>query len=268
MRSACLSRQVGAALMDSSGNILSTGSNEVPKAGGGVYGEAFPDDHAEDHRCAYRQVQGHNTPFCSNTREQNVIIKELIETIAEVKSITEVEREQLAKVFRASRIGGLIEFSRAVHAEMDAILSATRTGASTLGARLFVTTFPCHYCARHIVAAGIDEVQYIEPYPKSQAMDLHSDSIQITAKDWQLPSKQAAGVPGAAGRKVAKVLFRPFTGVAPRLYRRAFGKDRDLKNSDTGVMDIASPGWGSPWHLRKASYAQLEAELEYEDNNE
>ena len=43
MRSACLSRQVGAALVDRNGNLLATGTNEVPRAGGGVYGESFSD---------------------------------------------------------------------------------------------------------------------------------------------------------------------------------------------------------------------------------
>jgi hypothetical protein len=36
MRSACLSRQVGAALLDSKGIVIATGVNEVPRAGGGV----------------------------------------------------------------------------------------------------------------------------------------------------------------------------------------------------------------------------------------
>jgi deoxycytidylate deaminase len=44
MRSACLSRQVGAAVVDKAGNLLATGTNEVPKAGGGVYGEHFNGD--------------------------------------------------------------------------------------------------------------------------------------------------------------------------------------------------------------------------------
>jgi len=35
--SACLSRQVGAAIMDGGGNILAVGKNDVPKAGGGLY---------------------------------------------------------------------------------------------------------------------------------------------------------------------------------------------------------------------------------------
>jgi hypothetical protein len=113
-----------------------------------------------------------------------------------------------------------------------------------------VTTYPCHYCARHIISAGVDEVQYIEPYFKSLASRLHSDAIQQSLTDWKPPSEK--------GRTL---LFRPFTGVAPRLYRRAFLKDRDLKNDDTGDLKISAPDWGTPWHLRKKSYIQLEAQI-------
>jgi deoxycytidylate deaminase len=270
-RSACLSRQVGAALADRSGNILATGCNEVARAGGGVYGDVFDASHAEDHRCAYRHVKDSPQPYCSNTREQNAIIKELIEDIAKVKGLTQEEQDQLKSVFRDGRVGSLIEFSRAVHAEMDAILSAARTGASTVGGRLFVTTFPCHYCARHIVAAGIDEVQYIEPYPKSQALELHPDSIATTAHGWKVPSSRVhfpivVDGQGAPAPELVKVLFRPFTGVAPRLYKRAFAKDRDLKNSSTGDFELGSPDWGTPWHLRRMSYPQLESELAAQAN--
>ena len=108
---------------------------------------------------------------------------------------------------------------------------------------MFVTTFPCHYCARHIVAAGVREVQYIEPYAKSMAFELHGDSI--------------AKVSSESGR----VVFRPFTGVAPRLYYRAFLKDRELKNKKSGAFLMAEPEWGSAWALRKVSYVQLEAEI-------
>jgi hypothetical protein len=96
----------------------------------------------------------------------------------------------------------------------------------------------------------VDEVQYIEPYFKSLAARLHSDAIQQSANDWVPPSKQGK-----------TLLFRPFTGVAPRLYRRAFLKDRDLKNDDTGDLSISTPDWGTPWHLRKKSYVQLEAQI-------
>jgi deoxycytidylate deaminase len=211
-------------------------------------------------------VQG-ETPFCSNTRERNVIIDELLKSISTIKELKSEERDKVADLFREGRVGDLLEFSRAVHAEMDAILTVARKGNSTVGTRLFVTTFPCHYCARHIVAAGIDEVQYIEPYPKSQTLRLHADSVQITAEQWALPSNSRAASlqPPDSGRKaspeVPKVLFRPFTGVAPRLYRRAFLKDSDLKNKLTGVKEVSQPNWGTPWHLRRLGYAELEAEL-------
>lgn len=175
MQSACLSRQVGAAVVDKQGNIIATGTNEVPKAGGGVYGEGIAAE-ADDSRCAF--FKDGSMRFCRNTDEQNKIVEDLLEEVPELKAVSEDRKKELKKSLRRTRIGGLLEFSRAVHAEMDALLSAARKGVSLAGCRVFVTTYPCHYCARHIVAAGIDEVQYIEPYPKSQALSLHPDSIR------------------------------------------------------------------------------------------
>lgn len=51
------------------------------------------------------------------------------------------------------------------------------------GATLYSTTFPCHNCARHIVGAGIARVVFVEPYTKSRAEQLHSDSIAIAEAD-------------------------------------------------------------------------------------
>lgn len=56
-----------------------------------------------------------------------------------------------------------------MHAEMFAITDAARRGLSVRDATLYCTTFPCHMCARHIIASGIRKVVYIEPYPKSMA---------------------------------------------------------------------------------------------------
>ncbi len=248
MRSACLSRQVGATLVNGKGDIISSGTNEVPKAGGGTYGVGFDvnDEDYQDERCAYWSKQ---EKFCSNTREQNEIIDELIESIEELKK-AQIKPEVLRARLRKTRIGGLLEFSRAVHAEMDALLTAARKGEPVVGSRMFVTTFPCHYCARHLVAAGIDEVQYIEPYPKSRALKLHWDSIATDPTGWTAPS-----VGGD------KVLFRPFTGIAPRLYRNSFLKQRELKDGQTGTMRVAAADWGGPWNIPRVSYVELEAKL-------
>jgi len=250
MQSACLSRQVGAAVTDAIGNVVATGTNEVPKAGGGVYGESFAVG-GLDARCG--MFGDPKERYCRNTREQNEIISELLNEVPELEALGEGRKRSLAVDLRKTRIGQLLEFSRAVHAEMDALLSAARKGVSLVGTRLFVTTFPCHFCARHIVAAGVDEVQFIEPYPKSQALNLHKDAIAVEHSGWSPPSSGGD-----------KVLFRPFSGIAPRWYKRAFFKDRDLKDKVTGIMKIQPPDWGMPWHLPKLSYVEIEAELSRE----
>jgi deoxycytidylate deaminase len=251
MRSSCLSRQVGAALVDEAGNIVATGTNDPPRAGGGVYGEGFDGEERKDGRCCV-------TPFeyCSSTREQDTLIAEVIKRVPALKDIAGAQLFELTKTIKRAGVGGLVEFSRAVHAEMGALLSATRTGVGTVGARMFVTTFPCHYCARHLVAAGISEVQYIEPYPKSRALSLHKDAITTSVSVW---SKNPPSRPNG------KVLFRPFTGVAPRMYSRAFLKDRELKDA-SGVLKIGEAQWGDAWHLGRASYIQLEAKLAAPEN--
>lgn len=283
MQSACLSRQVGAAVVDSNGNVLATGTNEVPKAGGGVYGESFEKE-AKDSRCAF-----FNDPadrYCRNTRSQNVIIEELITSFKDqfedepgFQRLIAERSSTISTALRKTLVGGLLEFSRAVHAEMDALLSAARKGVSLVGTRLFVTTFPCHYCARHIVAAGVDEVQYIEPYPKSQALKLHEDSIQIVHSGWYPPSQFAQrklieelnasniSTNESAPVKEARILIRPFSGVAPRLYERAFMKDRELKKKETGEMLVQEPPWGTPWHLSRLSPSDIEAKLEEVNGN-
>ncbi len=253
MQSSCLSRQVGAALLDERGAVVATGTNEVPRAGGGVYGgvllrdgNADPEPE-QDFRCfAYNK-------FCTNTRQQNLIIDELLGVIGEATGRS-VPNDMKARI-KNSRIGQLLEFSRAVHAEMDALLSAARNGIKTVGSRLFVTTFPCHSCARHIVTAGVEEVQYIEPYLKSQAIPLHGDAIVTDPKSWKPPSGPEPT------KDFPNVLFRAFIGVAPRLYRRAFMKDGELKDASTGEMTRAATDDYASSRTLRVSYAEVEARL-------
>jgi deoxycytidylate deaminase len=125
-------------------------------------------------------------------------------------------------VRRRSSIKDLIEYSRAVHAEMEAIISVARKAASGLvGATLYTTTFPCHSCARHIVAAGVKRVFYIEPYERSLALELHGDSIALDA--------DASG----------KVEFIHFEGVAPRQYAAMFRPSGERKTKDGMAVRVA-----------------------------
>src|SRR5882724_7181322 len=99
------------------------------------------------------------------------------------------------------------EFSRPVHAEMAALIDAARRGVAVDGETMYVTTFPCHNCAKHIIAAGIRKVVYLEPYPKSRASNLHGEEMSL-----ELPT----------GNEEGMVIFAAYSGIAPRQYRQLF----------------------------------------------
>ena len=207
-KSACLSRQVGAAVTDENGNIISTGCNDVPKAFGGLY----TIEDSIDYRCFNKGGE------CFNDKYKNNIYDELFSAFGSGKN----KQEFIEKV-KKSRVKDLIEFSRAVHAEMDAIIKVAIRGSGTLrNGLLYCTTFPCHNCARHIVAAGISTVYYIEPYPKSLALKLHEDSISQDPKSGD-----------------SKVLFLSYEGVSPKKYSMLFARG-SLK--EDGKLNIASSG--------------------------
>jgi deoxycytidylate deaminase len=217
MRSACLSRQVGAAIADSAGNLVSTGCNDVPRFGGGLYSADQGDN---DHRCV--NWKGRQ---CWNDEHKKRIEAEIAEILSSQelaehlhssghRDFRQIDKsialEISGQIARQTRLRDLIEFSRAVHAEMEAILAIARVGSRSLAeATLFSTTFPCHSCARHIVASGIATVYYIEPYEKSLALDLHSDAIVGDSAE-------------AGASESRKVRFLHFEGIAPRQYQKLF----------------------------------------------
>jgi deoxycytidylate deaminase len=176
--SGCLSRQVGAAVTDANEHVLSIGWNDVPKFGGGLYLEGN-----DDSRC-----WNHGGGKCFNDEEKQFFANELVEALKDIIPASSKEAAR-ALLRKSGKLGGLIEFSRAIHAEMHAILGAGRiAGDKLVGGKIFVTTYPCHSCARHIIAAGITEVYYIEPYRKSLAIKLHGDAIS----ELELDSKKSA----------------------------------------------------------------------------
>ncbi len=115
---------------------------------------------------------------CFNDQEKKLISEMIVAELISNEVIAEANREKASKIVSNSKVKGLIEFSRSIHAEMHAILGAGHLAGGRLkGGALFCTTYPCHSCARHIIAAGISDVYYIEPYRKSLATKLHSDAI-------------------------------------------------------------------------------------------
>lgn len=170
--SACLSRQVGASIADEEGTVIATGWNDVPRPFGGLYEEI--EDRSKDQRC-----WNHDGGYCYNDAEKDLIADQMIALLVKNRLIPKTRVEEATNLVRRdSKLKSLIEFSRAVHAEMHAILSAGATnGASVNGSTLYVTTYPCHSCARHLIAAGVRKVVFLEPYRKSLATKLHKDAI-------------------------------------------------------------------------------------------
>ena len=217
LRSSELGRQVGAAVATDDGDIIAVGTNEVPRAGGGLY---WPDDDQDS-----REFVGGED---SSDAHKRSLIEDLLNRLKEDKWLNPEKcqipvsklaqmamNEDEAKHFSSAHVTDLIEFGRAVHAEQAAICDAARRGVSVANASMYVTTFPCHLCAKLIVAAGISRVVYIEPYTKSLTLQLFPDSMTADKID--------------GGRRL--VPLEPFVGVAPRGYMSFFTM-RKRKTSD------------------------------------
>lgn len=214
LRSAASGRQVGAAIVDTEGELLVTGTNDVPKPGGGQYWTGDSPDHRD-----YR------TGSEANDHHKYLVVQDAIQRLDSAgwlsQELSESNPAALATKalssggpLEESRVRDLIEFGRIAHAEMAAISTAARRGTPIQGATLYTTTFPCHECARLIIATGISRVVYVDPYPKSQVFDLYGDQVST------------AGGSDGNGR----LPFVPFHGVSPRLYPSVFamgGRHRD-----------------------------------------
>lgn len=57
------------------------------------------------------------------------------------------------------------EVCRAICAEQLAISEAARNGISLDGSVAYITTYPCHICAKLLVSSGVSEIVYDKDYP-------------------------------------------------------------------------------------------------------
>lgn len=192
LRSADLSRQVGAVVAKDK-TILSTGANDVPKFGGGLYWPYYDEDQQ-------KVVDYPNGRDFINGFDPNVFSKEEIVTDILEKMPDQI-RAEAEQAIRKSKLKDITEYGRSVHAEMEALLACARGNISTKSTTLYTTTFPCHNCAKHIIAAGVERVVFVEPYPKSKALDFHSEAVSLGFSDYQ-----------------TKLIFEPFVGIGPRRF--------------------------------------------------
>jgi cytidine deaminase len=196
------SRRVGAAIVDYDDRLLSVGRNEVPE----------------------NETPDIKRGFDSNKQDQRSLLHDTLTRFVTLGLITDDASRRLSEHqdefldetlgrLRGATLMSVIEYQRAVHAEMDAITDAARRGVSLRDSRLYVTTYPCHLCAKHFNAVGIGTTYFIEPYPKSRTEVMYSASASS---------------------------IQPYFGVAPRSYQRLF-ESRVLPEADLRGMIIRSP---------------------------
>jgi len=240
LRSADLSRQVGAVITKRQ-EIISTGANDCPRYGGGLYWPEYQpiNKEIEDAVLGRDYKRGED----SNKAEKEKIIENILERLgAEGQN-----RTKMLQDLKASKIHDITEYGRVVHAEMEALLSCARSNISSRGATLYSTTFPCHNCAKHIIAAGIERVVYVEPYPKSKAAEFHSDSITLGFSE-----------------SSNTVRFEPFVGVGPRrffdLFSMHLGSGYPMKRKDEQGLTLDWKPEGSKLRIQllPCSYIELE----------
>lgn len=225
LRSSDYNRQVGAVIVkheyESSSqslrdlNIVATGMNEIPRAGGGLYWR----DVSGDPRDQALEAKGDDRAIAI----KKSVLADLLDRIKSTGLLKENGKQSddiaddLLKTLKGSQFMNIGEFSRPVHAEMAALIDSARRGVAVQDHSMYVTTFPCHNCAKHIIAAGIKQVFYLEPYPKSRAQFLHNEEIVSEAQERETYRD--------------KVAFIPYTGIAPRQYHRLFSmENRGKKN--------------------------------------
>jgi len=221
LRSSDERRQVGAVIvkrtprgpvMDqfADATVVASGMNEVPRRQGGYYWDLDSPDGRDQY------LRQSNKGFDREEQIKLDTLREIAERLRankwlapEVSELNETElTNRLLKLLDRTQFSSISEFMRQVHAEMAAIVDAAMRGVAVRECEMYVTTFPCHGCAKHIIASGIRKVVFLEPYPKSKAEMLHKEEIALDPQH-RLPSDD-------------RVLFIPFTGIAPRQFARLF----------------------------------------------
>lgn len=236
LRSGDLARQIGAAITTSRGEVIAIGCNEAARPEGGQY---WSDDSDTPDERDYKRG------YDSNDRAKSEILKDLLDKLkAELGLPNNMNTVADAAVARKNKLSSamlfdVIEYFRSVHAEMAALIDAARRGISVRNATMYATTFPCHECAKHIVAAGIPRVIYVEPYPKSRALELFNDAI----------------VHDGDQTKDKRTTFETFSGIAPRKYADVFELG-SLKRKD-------SAGNKLNWTYKNARLRRSELETTY-----
>jgi deoxycytidylate deaminase len=220
-RSLDLDRQVGAVIVNKENELVASGFNDVSKVGGGHFAH-------HDHPMYQKNDTVDHRDYTQSYDFNHLHLDQIARRISERLHLAPKEQSLLRE-----EISGITEFKRSTHAEMSALLDAARRGIAVRDCTIYVNTYPCHNCTKHIIAAGIRKVVFLHPYTKSKARDMYKAMIKHGLAVDEKNSGEA-------------IVFEPFLGVSPNRFMLTFANDKD-----TRLEKVAGKETGKPkrWRL-------------------
>lgn len=180
--SGCISRQVGAVVLNKYGSLKSIGWNEVPEG-------QMP--------CLLRShselLNNSSSVIYSKYEKEKVRNEDSFKYIFTKENpnnqYEESNKKGLNDSFCFKSIQNKIDdnknqvYTRSLHAEENAFLQASKYGNSEIiGGQLFTTASPCFLCAKKAYQLGMKRIVYIEAYPdisNEQVFDIGTNEIEM-----------------------------------------------------------------------------------------
>jgi deoxycytidylate deaminase len=190
-------RQIGAAILSSTGEVISVASIRAPNP---LANTAYEDEQKiqQGYQSLHDKIKNWEK-FLSKIKEK--------ENLCADCDLDKTDINELKQFIKDS-----LEYHPCTHAEISAILDAAKLGVSVRNATLYTTTFPCHLCAKNIITAGIKRVVYLAAYEKSKNKDLYPELISLD----NAPSSNSAGVP-----------FQSYVGIGPKRFSYVYDLDNE-----------------------------------------
>lgn len=232
LKSNCISRQVGAVIEGKDGYVVGAGWNDVGEGQISCGLRIISDLENYQFKCLIDAINDKSNEqkstdqiikeivdkygelhycFCFKDELTNAISKSEIKKVSDIIKATdnydisknkECIDDILIKFEKEVKFKGL-QYCKALHAEENAIIQGSKIGGMGLvGGKIYTTTFPCELCAKKIQQVGIEEVIYVEPYPKSISEDVYlQDGIR------KVKTRQFEGVKGLGYYKLFKSFY-------------------------------------------------------------
>ena len=179
--SGCISRQVGAVVLNKYDSVKSIGWNEVPEG-------QVP--------CLLRshnELLNNSTSILYSKHEKNTVRQsdkfKYIFKANESNQYQISDKKGLNDSFCFKSVQNDIDnnknqvYTRSLHAEENAFLQASKFGNSEIiGGQLFTTASPCFLCAKKAYQLGMRRIVYIEAYPdisNEQVFEIGSNKIEM-----------------------------------------------------------------------------------------